>query len=39
MSIYEDECENVGSEICEERMDDLGLNIEEEERKHFREEF
>jgi len=37
MNEYRKECEFVGSEICEEIMDEKGLNLSEEERKHFNE--
>lgn len=30
-------CEDMGSEACEEAMDEAGLDLEEESRKHFRE--
>ena len=38
MSNWEDECEFVGSEVCEERMDEDGLDLQEEERKYFEED-
>ena len=37
MSAYEDDCLFVGPEFCEENMDERGLNLTEEERKHFDE--
>jgi|APSaa5957512576_1039674.scaffolds.fasta_scaffold56775_3 hypothetical protein len=37
MSEFDDECGFVGPEVCEERMDEQGRNMNEEERKHFQE--
>jgi len=38
MDEYKKECEFVSSEECEERMDEKGLDLAEEEKKHFDEE-
>ena len=35
MSLYEDEYAFVGSEVCEERLDEMGLDMAIEEKKYF----
>ena len=37
MSDFDEECGFVGPEECEERMDEQGRDMAEEERKHFKE--
>ncbi len=37
MSEWSEKCEFTGPEVCEENLDEKGLDLQEEERKHFGE--